>query len=241
MTAPLLHARKVSRRFGYRQIFRQVSLSLQSGDVLALVGPNGAGKTTLLRVLAGLLKPTDGSVDRRGTVGLVAHHTMAYDALTARENLVFVGRLWGIDDGNRIDALLDRVGLSKWGEQRTATFSRGMAQRLAIARALVHDPEILLLDEPLNNLDEPGAQVVLDVEAFCIDESDRWASLNAPSVLYVCGALGVNEGDRDVAKGEDTLCIFSPVLDADSNEGDIWSFGSYLIRCLKCVEGWPTP
>ncbi len=163
ITPPLLHAREVSRRFGYRQIFRQISLSLHSGDVLALVGPNGAGKTTLLRVLAGLLKPTDGSVDRRGTVGLVAHHTMAYDALTARENLAFFGRLWGIDDGSRIDALLDRVGLSKWGEQRTATFSGGMAQRLAIARALVHDPQILLLDEPLNNLDEPGAQVVLEM------------------------------------------------------------------------------
>ncbi len=163
MTAPLLHAREISRRFGYRQIFRHVSLSLQSGDVLALVGPNGAGKTTLLRVLAGLLKPTDGSVDRRGTVGLVAHHTMTYDALTARENLTFAGRLWGIDDQSRIDALLDQIGLAKWGEQRTETFSRGMAQRLAIARALIHDPEILLLDEPLNSLDEPGTRVVLEV------------------------------------------------------------------------------
>ncbi len=150
MTPPLLHAREVSRRFGYRQIFRQISLSIKPGEVLALIGPNGAGKTTLLRVLAGLLKPTDGSVDRRGTVGLVAHHTMTYDALTARENLAFVGRLWGIDDGSRIDALLDRVGLSKWGEQRTATFSRGMAQRLAIARALVHDPQILLLGVVIN-------------------------------------------------------------------------------------------
>lgn len=163
MTEPLLDAREVSRRFGYRQIFRQISLSIKPGEVVALIGPNGAGKTTLLRVMAGLLKPTEGTVDRRGTIGLVAHHSMGYDALTARENLAFAARLWGIDQPGRIDGLLDQVGLSKWGEERTAIFSRGMTQRLAIARALVHDPEILLLDEPLNSLDEPGAQVVLEL------------------------------------------------------------------------------
>ncbi len=167
MTEPLLDAREVSRRFGYRQIFRQISLSIKPGEVVALIGPNGAGKTTLLRVMAGLLKPTEGTVDRRGTIGLVAHHSMGYDALTARENLAFAARLWGIDQPGRIDGLLDQVGLSKWGEERTAIFSRGMTQRLAIARALVHDPEILLLDEPLNSLDEPGAQVVLElIEEF---------------------------------------------------------------------------
>ncbi len=163
MTEPLLDAREVSRRFGYRQIFRQISLSIKPGEVVALIGPNGAGKTTLLRVMAGLLKPTEGTVDRRGTIGLVAHHSMGYDALTARENLAFAARLWGIKQPGRIDGLLDQVGLSKWGEERTAIFSRGMTQRLAIARALVHDPEILLLDEPLNSLDEPGAQVVLEL------------------------------------------------------------------------------
>ena len=92
---PLLEASGVSRRFGYRKIFDDISLSLGRGEVLALVGPNGAGKTTLLRVLAGLLKPTTGTVERNGTVGLVAHHSMGYDALTARENLAFAARLWG--------------------------------------------------------------------------------------------------------------------------------------------------
>ena len=163
MSAPLLTAQDVSRRFGYRQIFSNVTLTLEPGEVLALVGPNGAGKTTLLRILAGLLKPTTGSVRRNGTIGLVAHHSMGYDALTARENLAFAARLWGVSETGRIDRLLDRLGLSKWGEMRTAAFSRGMIQRLAIARALVHDPGILLLDEPLNSLDEPGAEVVLQV------------------------------------------------------------------------------
>ena len=193
---PLLEASGVSRRFGYRKIFDDISLSLGRGEVLALVGPNGAGKTTLLRVLAGLLKPTTGTVERHGTVGLVAHHSMGYDALTARENLAFAARLWGISDGDRIDQLLEQIGLAKWGEMRSATFSRGMTQRLAIARALIHDPDILLLDEPLNSLDEPGTQVVLDVIedlagrdralAVVTHQFERMASV-ATSVGYLVG------------------------------------------------------
>jgi heme exporter protein A len=193
---PILEARDVSRRFGYRKIFSQISLSLGRGEVMALVGPNGAGKTTLLRVLAGLLKPTKGSVERNGTVGLVGHNSMGYDALTARENLAFAARLWGISDGDRIDQLLDRIGLSKWGEMRSANFSRGMTQRLAIARALIHDPDILLLDEPLNSLDEPGTKVVMDVIedmagrdraiAVVTHQFERMASV-ATSVGYLVG------------------------------------------------------
>jgi heme exporter protein A len=194
--APILEARDVSRRFGYRKIFSQISLSLGRGEVLALVGPNGAGKTTLLRVLAGLLKPTKGVVERHGTVGLVAHHSMGYDALTARENLAFAARLWGISDGDRIDQLLDRIGLSKWGKMRSANFSRGMTQRLAIARALIHDPDIVLLDEPLNSLDEPGTRVVMEVIedmagrdraiAVVTHQFERMASV-ATSVGYLVG------------------------------------------------------
>jgi heme exporter protein A len=193
---PLLEAAGVSRRFGYRKIFNDVTVSLGRGEVLALVGPNGAGKTTLLRVLAGLLKPTTGTVERNGTVGLVAHHSMGYDALTARENLAFAARLWGISDGDRIDRLLEQIGLAKWGEMRSANFSRGMTQRLAIARALIHDPDILLLDEPLNSLDEPGTQVVLDVIgdlagrdralAVVTHQFERIASV-ATSVGYLVG------------------------------------------------------
>ncbi len=161
MSDILLSADDVGRRFGYRQVFGAVNLSLRRGEALALMGPNGAGKTTLLRVLSGLLKPSSGTVVRHGTLGFVAHHSMAYDVLTAHENLVFAGRLWGITDKTRVDELLDQVGLARWRDQRVATYSRGMTQRLAIARALVHDPDILLLDEPLNSLDEPGAEMVL--------------------------------------------------------------------------------
>ena len=156
MTDPLLVTEAVTRRYGYRRVFHDVTLSLRRGEVLALLGPNGAGKTTLLRVLAGLLRPSGGSVTRNGTVGLVAHHSMVYDALTARENLAFAAKLWRVADAARVEELLDRLGLVRWQDQRVATFSRGMTQRLAIARALVHRPDILLLDEPFYGLDDPG-------------------------------------------------------------------------------------
>ncbi len=161
MSDTLLSADAVGRRFGYRPVFGGVTLSLRRGEALALIGPNGAGKTTLLRMLSGLLKPSSGAIERHGTVGFVAHHSMAYDALTARENLTFAARLWGITDATRIDELLDQVGLARARDQRVDTYSRGMTQRLAIARALIHDPDILLLDEPLNSLDEPGVEMVL--------------------------------------------------------------------------------
>ncbi len=170
MTDPLLVTEAVTRRYGYRRVFADVTFSLRRGEVLALLGPNGAGKTTLLRVLAGLLRPSGGSVTRNGTVGLVAHNSMAYDALTARENLAFAAKLWGIVDPERVEELLDRLGLVRWQDQRVATFSRGMTQRLAIARALIHQPDILLLDEPFHSLDDPGVADVVRLLGELVSE-----------------------------------------------------------------------
>lgn len=150
----------VSWRAGYRWIVRQVSFRIAPGEALLLVGGNGAGKTTILRLAAGLLKPTLGRVERAVTVGFVAHQSMLYDALTARENLRFFGRLHGLADAARIDELLGRLGLAEAADRRVATFSRGMMQRLAVARALLHRPALLLLDEPLSGLDEAGALTV---------------------------------------------------------------------------------
>ena len=170
MTRSLLVAEALTRRYGYRRVFRDVTFSLRRGEVLSVLGPNGAGKTTLLRVLAGLLRPSEGSVTRNGTVGLVAHHSMVYDALTARENLAFAASLWGVADGARVEELLDRLGLVRWQDQRVATFSRGMTQRLAIARALIHQPDILLLDEPFYGLDDPGVTDLSQLLAELVGE-----------------------------------------------------------------------
>lgn len=160
---PAISLQQVFRQFGHRQILRDITLSIAAGEVVLLMGKNGAGKTTLLRLIAGLLKPTRGTIARRGSVGLVAHYTMLYDALTARENLAFVARLHGIPPTEPVEDALTHLGLGGAMDQRIATFSRGMLQRLAIARALLPGPEILLLDEPLTGLDDAGSQVVLGV------------------------------------------------------------------------------
>jgi heme exporter protein A len=162
-TEPALGAEAVSRRFGHRVVLRDITISVSGGDFLMLVGHNGAGKTTLIRVLAGLLKPNSGSVVRSGATGMVAHSSMLYDALTARENLAFFGRLHGTTDPAVVDALLEQMGLAPHGDRRVATFSRGMVQRLSIARALLPDPEVLLLDEPLTGLDDAAAVIVREV------------------------------------------------------------------------------
>lgn len=151
MREPVLLAEGLSRQFGYRPVIREASCALRSGDALLLTGPNGSGKTTLLRMLAGLLRPSGGRVVRRAVVEFVGHDAMVYDALTGRENLRFFARLHRRRDG--VDSLLELLDLADRGDDRAATYSRGMLQRLAIARALLADPGILLLDEPLTGLD----------------------------------------------------------------------------------------
>ncbi len=161
----------LTRRYGEREALDGVSLSLQAGQTLVVLGPNGAGKTTLLRVLATLLRPHSGEVRVlghalpgeawavRGRVGLLGHEPLLYRELTARENLRFHARLHrvGIE---RVEELLEAVGMATRAEEPVRTLSRGMVQRVATARALLHDPELLLLDEPRANLDPAGAELV---------------------------------------------------------------------------------
>jgi heme exporter protein A len=160
---PAIAALNLTRRFGHRVVVRDVTLEVRGGETVLLVGHNGAGKTTLIRLLAGLLKPTAGTIECSGTLGVVAHNSMLYDALTARENLAFYARLYGVDSATRVDELLQRMGLAPHGDRRVAAYSRGMVQRLAIARALLPDPTALLLDEPLTGLDEAAATIVREV------------------------------------------------------------------------------
>jgi heme exporter protein A len=161
----VLSASGVTRRFAYRTVLADVSLTLRRGEVLLLVGPNGAGKTTLLRVLAGLLRPARGHVERPGAIGMVAHDAMLYPALSARENLRFFARLHGITDRGRVDTLLEQVGLARRADDRVGTFSRGMLQRTAIARALIHEPGLLLFDEPLSGLDAAASRTLVELLA----------------------------------------------------------------------------
>jgi heme exporter protein A len=161
----------LTRRFGDREALADVTLSLEAGRTLVIFGPNGAGKTTLLRVLATLLRPHAGTARVlghalpgegwaiRGRVGLLGHASLLYRDLTARENLRFHARLHGAP-ADRVETLLDAVGLKARADDPVHTYSRGMVQRAAVARAVLHDPELLLLDEPTANLDPHAAELV---------------------------------------------------------------------------------
>lgn len=169
MTRSYLEIKGLKKSFGLKPILRGVDLELNQGERKALMGANGAGKTTLLRILAGLTAPSAGAVRIAGLdltrdaqrvrqlVGFVGHQPYLYDELTALENLLFFGRMYAVKDAQqRARALLHRVGLEKRVQDRVNTLSRGQLQRLALARALLHSPRLLLLDEPDTGLDEQG-------------------------------------------------------------------------------------
>jgi heme exporter protein A len=165
--SPIIELADVGRAYGERVALAGVTLSLEAGETLAVFGANGAGKTTLLRILATLLRPHRGTARVlgrelpregwavRGRIGFLGHEPLLYRDLTARENLRFHARLHGVPLA-RADELLDAVGLRARADDPVHTFSRGMVQRTAVCRALLHSPELLLLDEPLAGLD-PGA------------------------------------------------------------------------------------
>jgi heme exporter protein A len=170
-SAPAVALERVGRAYGERVALRDISFTLPAGATVAVFGANGAGKTTLLRVLAGLLRPHAGRATvlgaelpreayrARGRTGLLAHEPLLYRDLTVRENLRFHARLHGVDAG-RVEELCAQVGLAARADDPVRTLSRGMTQRAAICRAVLHAPELLLLDEPLANLDPGGAEAV---------------------------------------------------------------------------------
>ena len=166
-TEPAVVCSGLVRRYGERRALDGIDLTLGQGQTLVVFGPNGAGKTTLLRVLATLLRPSDGEASLLGSdlrkegwkvrsqIGFLGHQSLCYGDLTARENLRYHARLHGVEDpAARIEALLEQTGLSDRGDERVFGYSRGMLQRLAICRAVLHEPQLLLLDEPRSNLDQ---------------------------------------------------------------------------------------
>ena len=229
--SPAIAVRGLTRAFGDRPALRDVSVEVGAGGTLAVLGPNGAGKTTLLRVLATLLRPTSGRVRvlgcelpreawrARGRIGYLGHEPLLYRDLTCAENLRFQARLYRLpgDPRNRIAELLDRVGMSRRREELLRNLSAGMVQRVAVCRAVLHEPELLLLDEPRSHLDPeaaalvepligpaPGRTRVLvthDVEAALAD-CDRVLALRAGgAVAYEGPASGLSAGDARAIYG----------------------------------------
>jgi ABC-type multidrug transport system ATPase subunit len=160
----VLTASKLGKRYGDKRVLRGVDLSVGEGGFLVVTGPNGSGKTTLLRICAGLAAPTEGTIERgvsRGELGYLGHEPLVYRELTALENLDLYGRLYGIPERReRIGMLLERFGLWDVRRDRVASYSRGMTQRLALCRVLLHDPQLVILDEPYTALDEAGAELL---------------------------------------------------------------------------------
>jgi heme exporter protein A len=170
-----IELREVSRHFGRRRALSKISLTCRAGEIVGLVGPNGAGKSTLLSVLSTLTRPTAGSVHYgdapatgsgerlRGRIGVLGHDLFLYADLTARENLEFFGTLYGVSPlGERVDAALRAAHLQDRANDRVSSFSRGMRQRLALERALLHEPRLVLLDEPFTGLDEASASRLVE-------------------------------------------------------------------------------
>jgi len=222
MSEPAIAARGLEKRFGPVAALRGIDLEVSRGSLLAVLGPNGAGKSTLLRLLAGLARPSAGTLrvgpddpDRRrarSRIGFIGHATMLYPALTARENLLFVGRLYAVPDpARRAAELLEAHGLAAAADRPAASLSRGMAQRLAIARGLVHDPPVVLLDEPFTGLDRAGAGRLATwlravqrggrTAVLVTHDLARAAELADAAVVLVRGRVAHRCGTADLAGG----------------------------------------
>lgn len=173
MTKALISVHNLYKRYGNKNVLKGVDLTVNEGQVMALLGPNGAGKTTLMRIVAGLVRPNRGDValggvslgkagaELRRYIGLVSHLPLLYDNLSGWDNLVFFARMYDMQaPESRIEAVLRAVDLWQRRRDSVRTYSRGMLQRLSIARAILHDPPVLLLDEPDTGLDQTSSQML---------------------------------------------------------------------------------
>jgi heme exporter protein A len=210
-SGPAIAVRRLWRLYGDLVALRDVSLTLALGETLVVLGPNGAGKTTLLRVLATLLRPGGGDVEvlgcklpdeswrLRGMIGFLGHEPLLYRDLTPRENLRFHARLHGLGEGGekRIASLLELVGIAADADRRVSELSAGMTQRVAICRAVLHEPELLLLDEPYSHLDADGLALVQpligrqrDLTRVLVSHDRERATAESDRVLELAEGVG---------------------------------------------------
>jgi len=193
----VIRARGLEKRYGRKRVLHGIDLDVGRDDVLLVTGPNGSGKTTLLRLCAGLGLPTRGTLDidvDRARLGYLGHESLLYRELTALENLDLYGRLYRVPERReRIGMLLERFGLWEARHDRVAAYSRGMTQRLALCRVLLHEPELLVLDEPYSALDEAGAALLDEQLAELRGERTFLLSTHDPGRVqpFASGALAL--------------------------------------------------
>lgn len=221
----MIEIHKLVKTFGHRVVLRGVDLTINEGDFVTLMGANGAGKTTLMHIVASLSKPTSGEVsiggyrladsgsELRRFIGLVSHKTLLYDDLSALQNLRFYARMYDVSDASpRIESVLNQVGLMSRQHDPVRTYSRGMQQRLAIARAILHNPPILLLDEPDTGLDQHAAGMLGELlSAVGISQRtilmtthnlERGVSLGNRVVILAKGKIAYDAQRKDVGTAE---------------------------------------
>ena len=221
----------VARHYGRRKALSQTSFTCDAGEIVGLLGPNGAGKSTLLNILATLLAPSLGRVEYgrltadagavvRAQIGMLGHDLFLYPELTARENLQFFGHLYGLRDvGARVASALDRANLANRADDQVGGFSRGMRQRVALERALLHDPKLILLDEPFTGLDQASTKALVD----------RLKDRQRAGCLIVLATH-----DLDVVDGLLTRALF---LINGRQSADLQSGGSLRERYQQAVAG----
>ena len=208
-----IEARGVSKKFGYKTVLRDVNVSLKRGESLVLFGPNGAGKSTLIQILCSLLQPSSGSVriagyevrnkreESRKMIGFMSHQTFLYPHLTAYENLKFFGLMYGTPHLNaRTKEVLNIVGMDDYKNETVQTFSRGMQQRVSIARAIIHDPLLLFLDEPFTGLDQQGCEVLTKLILTFRDQGKTviMASHQLQLGIELCGRAAILKSGKIV-------------------------------------------
>jgi ABC-type multidrug transport system ATPase subunit len=180
----VISARGLSKRYGAKRVIERLDLDVPRGAFVVVTGPNGSGKTTLLRLVAGLAAPTGGTLEvttERAGIGYLAHEPLVYRELTALENLDLYGRLYRVPERReRIGMLLERFGLWETRRERVGSLSRGTAQRLALCRALLHEPRLLLLDEPYSGLDHAGARLLDDELGSLVGDRTFVVATHAP-------------------------------------------------------------